>query len=481
MDTTDCRDWRIELALMGAASLWACVALACADRQEAAQVTNYDATTPKSDTVASLPQGPAAALDVRVTDRRGSPIPSAKLLLSRLEDGEELVTNESGEASFRGLPSQPHALTVTADGYLSAAVGRIDLPVGEISARAVVLDAYGLIQGKVKTADGAPAALASIAILAPEGPRLAAGQADAAGVFGGRPTREGDALVVAELDGAVAYKKLRVVAGKTQAVKLQLGAGLALQGHVESANDTPLSNIAVRILGGATRGKRETLTDAEGRFGFTGLAPSSYELVARRGKGRQATSARSNVAVSEHMGEVTITMPALEGTTIEGRVFADELAISDALVIAYQGRTEIDRCQSGDGGAFRFESLPMGKYRLFVSRGNLRGVLPLHVSEASEPSTIELRAAGTVVTTLQGADGSPVAGARVRLLIGYSEQEVLGSTGENGKATVESLFPGEYRLTIELPKETALKFRPLLFPLGAGEVVHHSPVAIEAR
>lgn len=406
-------------------------------------------------TKVALALRPGAPVAGRVV-AEGKPVAGARVVyagasdwgISADDEYDAVVTGGDGGFRFDALPAgsfrfiarhPPHApgssAIVTLDGASEKTGIEIELAPG------------AAISGTVVDGAGAPVAAARVRVgidspgaFTGDGPRQA--YTDDAGRFAitGLPRRALLAVAVAEA-GSSDTVPVDASKGDVADVRIQLGNTGQIAGVVVDPAGDPLEGVQVSAGPdfGATRGDRgqmsqwrlrgfpQELTDSNGHFTLTGLAPGTYRVRANRAR-----------AASRGRGWASEGMPAETGTTDLKIVLPPEGAVSGKVAFAdgtAPGAFAVGVGMStesfvGGDGSFTVDGLAPGAIRLQV-RGpsfDTRTVeVTIESGKTADAGTITISKGRSIAGTVT-ANGQPVAGATV-----YAGRQILGS-GSTGKA-----------------------------------------------
>lgn len=223
------------------------------------------------------------------------------------------------------------------------------------------------------------------------------------------------------------------------------------------------SGIEVELLDSDLAVLDSVTTGATGEFMFPDLEPGTYNV--RAGAAGYIDAYASAEVVAGEMSEVELTL-ALEGSAVGGGnisgvvVTEAGLPIDGASVDLYgpdDDSTPSESFETGPDGAFEFEDLDSGEYRLEMSADGFNDKT-LHVllndGEAKDLGEIELVSdspVGYVTGTLQDIDGSPIAGVTVEVRASGSDTILAdGDTDSDGDFMIVGLEDGDYNLTFVL-------------------------------
>lgn len=259
------------------------------------------------------------------------------------------------------------------------------------------------------------------------------------------PRHRGEPETVVELSlpASVSLRGRTVAQGRGEPVPL---AEVTLRPYTEPGNPSAQAHALPEEVAVAA-------SDVHGRFGFTGLAPGRYELVAEAPGFSRRT-----------MRFVTVPAPGgLEvglwpAATLEGFVLgADGQPAPDAEVRVLGGPTDF-RTTTGAGGGFSLE-VSSGTYWVVARKGGQVGRAPGFIvvgpGETARDVTVRLGATGYLSGTVtRGADTSPVEGA-------WLMASPAGAGGELGRARTDAsgqytleLPPGDYDVRVLAPGHT---------------------------
>jgi hypothetical protein len=242
---------------------------------------------------------------------------------------------------------------------------------------------------------------------------------------------------------------------------------------LEAGTADPLRNASVELREG-TDGPRvaETRSAADGSYLFSGIEPGSYTLSA--GKGGYADNSRSVTVVDGQVAQgQDVSLTPYEDQGVSGRVLSspDGMPLHGADVLLFLetedvGSALIDSTTAEDDGSFSFVGVPPGKYYLYswdyehfadrldvtVTAGRLLTGQDLHLVSWDHQGV-----GGRVTSAL---DGSPVAGATVRLNEGTDAS--AGPMYRQGTTAADGgyLFAGAYFGGIETGDYTLVASAP---------------------
>ncbi|MEZ4364047.1 MAG: carboxypeptidase regulatory-like domain-containing protein [Kofleriaceae bacterium] len=391
----------------------------------------------------------------KVVDERGAPVAEARVRYETASDfipgsdmiRDAVVTGADGAFSFPALPAGSFRFIATHADYASGVSELTSLDGTQPRADVKIeLPAGATVSGKVVTSSGEPLASARVRVgLTGAGMRIIVppreAYSDASGAFTirGLARRELTALALHEL-GASAAASVDTTAGDVRDVTLTLDATGTISGVVVDSAGEPVEGAQVSALPdllGRRSGKRgespgrsafaqwqlrgfpQELSDANGQFQLTGLAPGTYRVRATRSSAVSRGRGLMSDGVEAEAGAtgVRILLPA-EGA-IQGKVaFADGGAPKRFTVAV--GFTQ----QAFTSGEFLLDSLSPQSYQLVV-RGDAFETKVLDV-KVEPGKTLDLGtitvAPGRALRGVVVASGAPVAGAKV-----YAGNQLMGS------------------------------------------------------
>lgn len=240
---------------------------------------------------------------------------------------------------------------------------------------------------------------------------------------------------------------------------------------------TPEDNATVTVMG---TGLPETSadTDADGRIALTDLPLGSYSVrAAAMGLDVSRSAARTTVTLGEAGGvvEVSLILPGV-GSVSGSVLSSDEVtpAVGAQVELFMDGplfASERESAIADAGGAFQFQNLPIGPYRLVARSQALGASFNGTITEngQADEATLVLSASGSVTGILTRADGvAPVQGADVLL-------QFPSRSGLPGRAVVRSGVDGRFQVNQVPVGEFFLESIGLAF----GGIVRFSGAVIE--
>ena len=217
---------------------------------------------------------------------------------------------------------------------------------------------------------------------------------------------------------------------------------------------------------------RETTTNAQGQYGFAGLAEGAYTVAI---SGYDATEYAFEAERSVTLAQSQSAIVNFDGTSLRtagvaGMVTVEESGVAGVTVtlIRVTGATSGDVIgikQTGDDGSYAFGDLLAGIYRVDIAgfdaeyafeTTNWQGqVATGNVADASFAGTIIRTASiGGMVTV----EGSGKEGVTVSLAGGTDGVDDTAMTGADGGYMFDGLRRGDYTVTITNPDEALYSF-----------------------
>ncbi|HKE01655.1 MAG TPA: sigma-70 family RNA polymerase sigma factor, partial [Planctomycetota bacterium] len=448
---------------------------------------------------------PRSAL-VHVRDSAGAPI-DARIATQRFVKDLSLLPQleppiaakvervELGVARIRGLQQDRYVVYAQAPGF---AVGRARL---ETSAEGetevdLVLEPERRVQVRVfGTKDGRPAPIEDARVFASS--EVQGEPLGFLGIASARTDAEGRAAVPTRGEGKVALfathpayatTRTEVQVPATGETTIQLALGGSIEGRVHRGNEPPGEPRLIAVSGDddlLAKVPRTTVTDADGRFALSHLAPGarySVRALPRWGdlaalspleiQGLESASARAKCSVAD--GKTTVVdldlatagrPPKPDDGRIRGHVVVNgEPAAGDFISAA--GAEAVPPKEIDASGAFDLGPVAPGGYALSLRRrrdplSSAIGGWPVRVA-AGETKFADLTAVtGKIRGVVRGPDGTPIAQARVRPRPVRKNGDPLSVAGmgtrtnADGSYEIGEIAAGSYRIsvsTLEYPE-----------------------------
>jgi RNA polymerase sigma-70 factor (ECF subfamily) len=373
--------------------------------------------------VSSADRSAVAGARISILPRNWAPDPNDSMprALGAVTDGE-------GRFRMDGVPGGEMKLEVTHDAFVRTVV-----PV-TVPADGLVLDVEPAqeISGFVHIAGGAAVVKAGVTVRRendnrPDNWHWTSTGADGRFGIGGLASGTYVVSVTQPWDGSASarpWEKTGVAAG-TKDLDVAMESAAHVAGRVVDAAGKPFAGCSVQAF--SETGERYTPSDTtkdDGTFVVRGLGTGTYALVARPRSPVRLLPARVT-GIAAGADGVEIRLGA--GETIRGRLVdaagaavgaallrADELQTSDPWT-----RAETPSVFTEPSGAFAFEGVPAGRYRIVhvVDPNALGGVRPLRGGEDVPSGAADVRLVAGGVATISGTvldeDGRPVEGVGV--------------------------------------------------------------------
>ena len=431
---------------------------------------------------------PGVRVTGRLVDERERPV-LGRVFLGEIDGrktpqvlGDRMLaeTGADGRFELSGVPPGENALAIVARGQ---AAERVDFTAratgGVVDLGDVRLEAGLVIRGHVRTAVGAPAVGANVMALGITGPPRADGvipvaetEADGTFVLAGLEQREYEVTVLAQGFGK-AHKTAEPGSGP---VDLVLEPAGVVTGLVVDERSRPVEAFRVSTAAGDERTMRnlprfEEMTVEDGRFALSDVAAGVYTVTVSATD--YAPTAVSGVKVEAGVSADVGTVKLRAGAIVRGSVVDDDGAgVPGARVSASgPGRDWV----AGDGplgttgttqttdmsGAFELRGVPAGLTVLSASHPEHAAAEPVTVDVDPAKQAADVRLVlsqgGRVAGSVRRRDGSPIAGAMVKVhparrgprSIMAWDGELL--TGADGSFAVDHVPAGRAQVTVMGP------------------------------
>jgi protocatechuate 3,4-dioxygenase beta subunit len=249
--------------------------------------------------------------------------------------------------------------------------------------------------------------------------------------------------------------------GRVEGVEIALSKGLTISGRVTaSEGGGPVLEASVRaeLSGGGRRamprflgeGAEGVMTDAEGRYELTGLAPGAWSVTASHPDWSESTV---TVDLEDAPGTADITLG--RGGTIAGVVVAAgrpvagaEVGLAEAGDAGFRGFGGGQNNLTGEDGRFVFERLSPGRYTVSATLRSQSSppAEAVITGDGVQAVTLTLGERATILGTLSGLPEEQLAGISVNA---SGPDEYFASTRSAGDASFEltGVPEGSIRLT----------------------------------
>ncbi len=227
----------------------------------------------------------------------------------------------------------------------------------------------------------------------------------------------------------------------------------------------------------------ETVTRDDGSYQLDGLEAHWFSIRAiapgySPGEVQKVPAPREQVNVALAAGNLVAgTVVESGGGPIEGaRVDAFREPRTSAMfeIILAKSRPPVDTVFSDAGGAFQFETLGRGVYNFVISAPGFQNSTQTKIEiESAADLRFELRPGGIISGIVEGPEGEPVAGAKIRyqrigssaggrpdiVAIRFNDDSV--QSDQDGRFLLDTLEDGSYNLTVFHPDYESLRRKGL--------------------
>lgn len=469
-----------------------------AEAKQHAESSSRRIRVPSGDEEIVLVLPRAAKLSGVVVDRAGNPVPGARAAARRADAASRFQSWDKRDPSARadaegrfeieGVSPGPVKVSATADGMAASAALPLELAAGQVvSDLSLALRLPGRITGEVVDDSGRPRPGSQVHANGMEDQSYRDVKTDASGRFeieGVSPDRywvssqpsqeELDALAADEDEEEVVWAKhhkqamVEVLEGQTS--HIVLGGipkdGVRVHGtiYAGAARDRKVSGCTLWIHQKSSENPSPIsgTSDAQGRYEVVVPAAGEYSMSVMEQKRGTTTSTKLTVPEGKAF-EHDIVLP---GGRIAGRVIgldgepAANVHVScmpEELTSAFSGDASYGNAQTDSTGAFAFDGLNAGTYRLQagaqdwekipgISGKCIRGGVVLEADGRIENVELRLQPQCRVEGVVLGPDGRPAAGASV-----YARDELGNvmqrwpptSADASGRFTMDGLLPGK--------------------------------------
>ncbi|WEV26696.1 MFS transporter [Streptomyces sp. 71268] len=283
----------------------------------------------------------------------------------------------------------------------------------------------------------------------------AGARAEEAGAPTGAATPNGSGPVAPGPDqatvalGTAGVPQPAAVAEEQQAVARaaagEAGGGVSIHGRIRGGDGAGVPGSAVTLIsqGGDQLGRAVATQD--GSYALQAPGAGSYVLIAAA-DGHQPQAA--TVVVGQQPLAHDVLLAGVSGLTGAVRGAADGLPVEAAMVVVADARGDVLASgATGARGEFAFTELAPGTFTLAVNALGYRpAALPVEVGcQGNTRVEVELRSGARVRGTVRaGADGRPLADARVTLVDAAGQVVAITGTGDDGAYAFTDLDAGDY-------------------------------------
>ena len=283
--------------------------------------------------------------------------------------------------------------------------------------------------------------------------------------------------------------------GRVEGVDIALSKGGTIIGQVlESQSGRPVLDATVqaelsgggqgrmpRVMGG---GDNEAMTDAEGAYEITGLAPGTWSVSASHPEWSEST-----VTVELEDAPATADLRLGRGGAIGGVVVAGgrpvggaEVGLDEAGEAGFRGFGGGQNSLTGDDGRFRFERLAPGRYTLSATLRSQSSapVEAVVTGESAQEVTLSLNDGAVIRGTCSGLSEDQLAGISVSA---HGPEGYFASTRAGADASFEltGVPEGSIRLSATAGDfTTSTRVASATATIGPGQVEAYAEIVFEA-
>ncbi|RMH15088.1 MAG: carboxypeptidase regulatory-like domain-containing protein [Acidobacteria bacterium] len=388
---------------------------------------------------------PTATLQGRIVDLEGRPVSEAGVAISRLDPSTRgpsgmsthAASDQAGGFVFFGQEPGEYVVRVSHPQY-EPAERRVELTDGGEQNLELVLeprqDAGPLWHGRLVDEEGRGVDGARVFLRGASGRRVGETRSGSDGAFRLQAPRFEPGVIVVDHPAFAPWRSpLLEPAAAGEPLLITLERGGEIRGEIHGLEPGQLA--IVQILATSDGVTRRGVARLDGRYRVAGLAPGEHLLELKL----PDRSARERVVIHAPGEVVEHDVELAGGARLSGRVLADGEALAGATLFLSCGEHTAagtaETTTQGDG-FFIFRQVPYGVCRLYVgaSQRGLSVEREVIVDADEEEVLIELRTSSVRGRVIDRVDGSPIAGATIRL---WSEK---GGTPFDARSDGEGFF-----------------------------------------
>lgn len=424
----------------------------------------------------TLKLGGSAVIKGKLTWSDGSPVTKAEIrpfstqmfgYVYSVVDGD---VNADGSYELR-VPFGSYSLRVRADnGQMSEDV-KVQVEVGEVLEKDIVLSRTGVVRGVVTDADGRHLSGAEVYVrmggMPPSKSREHYARTDDDGQF------EVAGLEMEQIKLRVSHEEYAdqvldanpLPPESTAEVTVRLQRGATVRGMVRDAEGQPIPGEQIAIFQHMFE-PRVTVSGPDGAYAFHGVAPGTYSMKQGVYENMAPGISKSGVNVGES-GDVVVDFDlAGANGTVRGvvRLAGKPLPGASVNIMDDRGSGDMVSTTTDENGRFEAQGVKLGTFNVFVSSSdNLsttkRGTFGKDATEAT--IEIDMGTAG-VRGRIVDQGGQPVSGAWVTIEstkpedMAWSQAKAMKNTSGDGVFVAGGLSAGNYRVRVQTAEHAQL-------------------------
>ncbi|WP_225408628.1 carboxypeptidase regulatory-like domain-containing protein [Stigmatella hybrida] len=405
-----------------------------------------------------------------------------RALLSSLQDPDEVdarqlhVTSSTGSGEFRfsDVPPGKYRLEAHAPGHVPYVLPLVRVPFP--SPLTLDLIRGVTVEGITVTPQGTPVPGATVRAT---GQTQATALTDAQGRFSFTlpPGRHALSAVRAQEAGALGAPIPVSLDQPLGGLRIVLGAGARLEGHVTRPDGSPVLGARVEVFAEGTHAPdRRVGTDATGAFHLRPLAPGTYRVQASSPEGGRSPPQPVELAAGARVALTLIPeakgpAPGEGAYRLQGHVTDSRgHAVRDFHLEVTPLDTEETRALDFMGDRFELALSP-GRYRLYVSLADGERTEWTFDTEARALTSIDVRVYPGV--PLSGRIVDPITREPLKDITVLTARYGLAVTQADGRFVFRDLPPGAH--TLELQRPGAKAFHPVTLEPGKAQELGDLP------
>ncbi|MCP3962921.1 MAG: carboxypeptidase regulatory-like domain-containing protein [bacterium] len=415
---------------------------------------------------------PAGRLAGKVVDEGGDPVPGANVMVNQDHRAMTRATmaqrrrptwgraEKDGRYEIADVEPGTMMVTVQAEGFQEQMRSGIEVAAGAELELDFVLEAGGIVEGTVTTADGKPVVQANVNIseqqevYSASSMISAGGRTDVEGRYRVAGAPLGRATITVSHDSGQRLRKNVELQPGTNVVDLVLERGFEVSGQVVGPDGTPAGGASVSIQPASQAammhfsiGSSQEVSAAGGTFTLAGVKEGKYVVQAAKEGYAPARSEPFEVS-----GDVSgVLLELRRGATIAGQVLGLELDELGTLeLVAYSQQGGMRRGQVDFSARFSFENLAPGQWHVQgqVTSSGRSTMVQVEVPEGVLEVEQDLEfGTGFSLAGIVLDGGQPLVGANVTVA-GSMASSGHGATGTDGRFRIENLKAGTYQVMV---------------------------------